>query len=108
VTRPSPRPGVFPCSTPCVTPTKPWAFRRRRQPTTSRRPTARRPACTTRTATPTPALPDRFRHIQAAYDILSDDARRRDYDALRRRNLIDDPLQEATSLWASYIEKVIS
>ena len=31
-----------------------------------------------------------------------------DYDALRRRNLIDDPLQEATSLWASYIEKVIS
>ena len=38
----------------------------------------------------------------------ADDARRRDYDLLRQRNLIDDPLQEASSLWASYIEKVIS
>ncbi|HOY01517.1 DnaJ domain-containing protein [Zoogloea sp.] len=57
---------------------------------------------------PEPGAADRFRLIQAAYDILSDDAKRRDYDALRRRNLIDDPLQEATSLWASYIEKVIS
>ncbi|MCK6396294.1 DnaJ domain-containing protein [Zoogloea sp.] len=57
---------------------------------------------------PDPGAADRFRHIQAAYDILSDDAKRRDYDALRRRNLIDDPLQEATSLWTSYIEKVIS
>ena len=44
-----------------------------------------------------------------SYDeLLADPARRRDYDLLRQRNLIDDPLAEATSLWASYIEKVIS
>ena len=45
---------------------------------------------------PDPAAADRFRSIQSAYDLL------------RQRNLIDDPLQEASSLWASYIEKVIS
>ena len=57
---------------------------------------------------PDPAAADRFRSIQTAYELLADDARRRDYDLLRQRNLIDDPLQEASSLWASYIEKVIS
>ena len=57
---------------------------------------------------PDPAAADRFRSIQSAYELLADDARRRDYDLLRQRNLIDDPLQEASSLWASYIEKVIS
>ena len=57
---------------------------------------------------PDPGAADRFRSIQAAYDLLADDAKRRDYDLQRQRNLIDDPLQEASSLWASYIEKVIS
>ena len=57
---------------------------------------------------PDPAAADRFRSIQSAYELLADPTRRRDYDLLRQRNLIDDPLQEATSLWASYIEKVIS
>ena len=57
---------------------------------------------------PDPGAADRFRSIQAAYDLLADDAKRRDYDLQRQRNLIDDPLAEATSLWASYIEKVIS
>ncbi len=57
---------------------------------------------------PDPAAAERFRSIQSAYELLADDARRRDYDLLRQRNLIDDPLQEASSLWASYIEKVIS
>ena len=57
---------------------------------------------------PDPAAADRFRSIQSAYELLADDARRHDYDLLRQRNLIDDPLQEASSLWASYIEKVIS
>lgn len=50
----------------------------------------------------------RFREVQAAYELLGDEVRRRDYDALRRRNLIDDPLQEAASLWNAYIEKVIT
>ena len=49
-----------------------------------------------------------FRAVQLAYELLSDEGKRRDYDALRQRNLIDDPLQEATSLWSSYLEKVIS
>ena len=57
---------------------------------------------------PDPAAADRFRSIQTAYELLADPTRRRDYDLLRQRNLIDDPLQEASSLWASYIEKVIS
>ena len=57
---------------------------------------------------PDPSAAARFRDIQAAYELLADPARRRDYDLLRQRNLIDDPLAEATSLWASYIEKVIS
>lgn len=50
----------------------------------------------------------RFREVQAAYELLGDETRRREYDALRRRNLIDDPLQEAASLWNAYIEKVIT
>ncbi|NMG15995.1 DnaJ domain-containing protein [Aromatoleum bremense] len=50
----------------------------------------------------------RFREVQTAYELLGDEARRREYDALRRRNLIDDPLQEAASLWNTYIEKVIT
>ena len=57
---------------------------------------------------PDPAAADRFRSIQSAYELLADPTRRRDYDLLRQRNLIDDPRQEASSLWASYIEKVIS
>ncbi|MCK0512881.1 DnaJ domain-containing protein [Aromatoleum buckelii] len=50
----------------------------------------------------------RFREVQTAYELLGDEARRREYDVLRRRNLIDDPLQEAASLWNAYIEKVIT
>lgn len=57
---------------------------------------------------PAPSAAERFRGIQAAYEVLSDEARRRDYDALRRRNLIDDPLQEASSLWSAYLDKVMS
>jgi len=41
-------------------------------------------------------------------ELLADPARRRDYDLLRQRNLIDDPLKEASSLWASYLEKVLA
>ena len=57
---------------------------------------------------PAPEAAARFREAQAAYELLSDEPRRREYDTLRRRNLIDDPLQEATTLWSSYIEKVIA
>ena len=57
---------------------------------------------------PDPSAAARFRDIQAAYELLADPARRRDYDLLRQRNLIDDPLKEASSLWASYLEKVLA
>lgn len=57
---------------------------------------------------PAPEASARFREAQAAYELLSDETRRREYDALRRRNLLDDPLQEATTLWSAYIEKVIA
>lgn len=55
---------------------------------------------------PTPDAAARFRDAQVAYELLSDPVRRQDYDALRRRNLIDDPLVEATALWTSYLERV--
>ena len=57
---------------------------------------------------PDPSAAARFRDIHAAYELLADPARRRDYDLLRQRNLIDDPLKEASSLWASYLEKVLA
>lgn len=57
---------------------------------------------------PSPNAAARFQEVQAAYELLSDESRRADYDALRRRNLIDDPLQEAASIWTTYLEKVIS
>ena len=57
---------------------------------------------------PSPNAAARFREAQEAYDLLSDAGKRQDYDVLRRRNLIDDPLEEATSLWTSYLDKVTS
>ena len=57
---------------------------------------------------PSPNAAARFQDIQAAYELLADAGRRADYDALRRRNLIDDPLQEAASIWTTYLDKVIS
>ncbi|MDD3353993.1 DnaJ domain-containing protein [Zoogloea sp.] len=55
---------------------------------------------------PSPDAASLFREAQAAYEVLADEDRRREYDALRRRNLIDEPLEEASSLWNAYIDKV--
>lgn len=57
---------------------------------------------------PSPGAAARFRDIQMAYELLSDEDKRREYDLQRQRNLIDDPLQEASSLWNSYLDNVIS
>lgn len=46
----------------------------------------------------------RFREIQQAYDVLSNDETRKAYDDNRRRNLLDDPLQTAREIWHSYFE----
>ena len=51
-----------------------------------------------------PDAPARFRAVQQAYDVLSDEASRLAYDDNRRRNLLDDPAQTAREIWQAYFE----
>ncbi len=49
-----------------------------------------------------------FRDTQEAYDLLSDPAKRRDYDENRRRSLLENPLATAQDIWKTYLQKILS
>ena len=57
---------------------------------------------------PSPDAAARFRDVQEAYEVLSDTKRRQEYDALRQRRLIDDPLPVAREIAAHYLQGVLS
>jgi DnaJ-class molecular chaperone len=51
--------------------------------------------------------PKRFRAAQAAYEVLSDAAKRQAYDENRRRNLVDSPIDTARDIWQSYFKQLL-
>jgi DnaJ-class molecular chaperone len=55
-----------------------------------------------------PDAPARFREVQEAYDVLSDDEKRKTYDDNRRRNLLDDPAQTAREIWQGYFQQLLN
>ena len=56
---------------------------------------------------PDAEAPARFRAVQEAYEVLSDDAKRQAYDDNRRRNLLDDPAATARDIWQAYFEPLV-
>ncbi|MEO5794601.1 MAG: DnaJ domain-containing protein [Rhodoferax sp.] len=51
--------------------------------------------------------PQLFRAVQTAYEVLSDDERRKTYDDNRRRGLLDDPLETAREIWHNYLDQAL-
>jgi len=55
---------------------------------------------------PAPTAAAQFRAVQAAYEVLSDARRRRDYDETRRRSLLADPLATAREIFGAFLQRV--
>ena len=56
---------------------------------------------------PSPDAAQRFRAVQEAYDVLSDEEKRKTYDENRRRGLLDNPLETARDIWQNYLKTVL-
>lgn len=55
-----------------------------------------------------PGAPARFRTVQVAYEVLSDEEKRQAYDDNRRRNLLDSPIDAAREIWQVYFDRLVS
>lgn len=56
---------------------------------------------------PAPDAAARFRAVQQAYEVLGDADRREAYDNNRKRNLLDNPLDTAATIWGDYLDRVL-
>lgn len=57
---------------------------------------------------PSPDAAERFRLIQNAYEVLADPSRRKAYDDLRQRSLIEHPLLVAKEIAQRHIRELLN
>jgi curved DNA-binding protein CbpA len=55
---------------------------------------------------PDPDAPARFRAAQEAFELLSDDERRRAHDASRQKRLLDDPAATSRAMFETYLNEI--